>query len=86
MHTGSMSRVQGLETKQIHDPAILRVLDSQQRRYGEVLPNHAVLARLPALFLGFRAMWDSLDESALLGARLSCLLNLCVAGLIGCGL
>jgi hypothetical protein len=81
-----MSRVQGLEKQQIRDPAILRVLDSQQRRYGEMLPNHAVLARVPGLFRGFRAMWDSLEESALLGGRLSCLVNVCVAGWIGCGL
>jgi hypothetical protein len=81
-----MPRVQGSTKDQIHDPAILRALRSQEQSYGAVLPNHAVLARLPGVFRGFRAMWEGLDESGLLGARLQCLVNVRVAGLIGCGL
>jgi hypothetical protein len=81
-----MSRVQGLDKKDIHDPAILRVIDSQEQTYGALLPNHAVLARRPGIFRGFRAMWDGLDESGLLSARLASLVNVRVAALIGCGL
>jgi hypothetical protein len=86
MQTGRMSRVHGLNKQQVEDADILRVFERQEKNYREVLENHAVLARLPAIFQGFRAMWDGLEESGLLGTRLACLLNVRVASLIGCGL
>lgn len=63
-----------------------RVFERQEQFYGAVLANHAVLARRPAIFHGFRAMWDGLEEQALLPARLRDLVNVRVAALIGCGL
>jgi hypothetical protein len=81
-----MSRVRGLTKEQVNDAEILRVYELQEKNYGAVLDNHAVLSRRPAIFRGFRAMWDGLEQSGLLGARLACLLNVRVAGLIGCGL
>ena len=75
-----------MEPGEIRESDIARVFERQRKRYGEVLPNHAVLARRPSIFRGFRAMWDGLDESALLGARLACLINVRVATLIGCWL
>jgi AhpD family alkylhydroperoxidase len=61
-------------------------LDKQVKRYGAALYNHTVLARRPGIFRGFRAMWDGLEDQALLPARLVDLINLKVAALIGCGL
>ena len=81
-----MPRVRIPDKKDIHDPAILRAIDSQEQTYGAMLPNSAVLARLPAIFRGFRAMWDGLEASARLDARLASLVNVQVAGLIGCSL
>ena len=72
--------------EQVGDAEILRVLERQEENYGAVLENHAVLARRPAIFRGFRAMWDGLEEASLLGARVACLLNVRVAGRIGCSL
>ncbi len=72
--------------EEIGEGDIARVFERQMERYGEVLPNHAVLARRPAIFRGFRAMWDGLEESGLMGARLACLINVRVATLIGCSL
>jgi hypothetical protein len=86
MQTGGMSRVRGFNKEQVENADILRVFERQEKNYGAVLENHAVLARLPAIFRGFRAMWDGLEESGLLGTRLACLLNVRVASLIGCGL
>jgi hypothetical protein len=51
-----------------------------------VLENHAILARRPDIFRGFRAMWDGLENGALLTPRLRDLLNIKTASLIGCGL
>ena len=79
-----MARVSGLQKDEIREADIARVFERQTQRYGEVLPNHAVLARRPSIFRGFRAMWDGLDESGLLGARLACLINVRVATLVGC--
>jgi len=81
-----MPRICGLQKDQAPAADIAAVFARQAERYGEVLPNHAVLARRPAIFRGFRAMWDGLDQSGLLGARLACLINVRVAALIGCGL
>jgi hypothetical protein len=80
-----MARISGAASEQVSTEA-RRVFERQEQFYGAVLENHAVLARRPAIFHGFRAMWDGLEEDALLPARLRDLVNLKVASLIGCGL
>ena len=68
-------------------PADVRaVCDKLGERYGSLPVNHAVLARTPAIFRAFRGMWDGLESSGLLPARLVDLINVRVASLIGCGL
>lgn len=78
-------RVSGPENQQVAAD-LQQVFDRQQQRYGSVLHNHQVLARRPSIFRGFRAMWDGIEASAQLPARLLDLVNLRVASLIGCGL
>ncbi len=80
-----MARIGGIAREEANEEA-RRVFERQEQFYGAVLCNHAVLARRPAIFHGFRAMWDGLEEDALLPVRLRDLLNLKVATLIGCGL
>lgn len=68
-------------------PADVRaVCDRLTERYGSLPYNHAVLARRPTIFRGFRGMWEGLEASALLPARLVDLVNVKVASVIGCGL
>jgi len=68
-------------------PADIRaVCDRLVNRYGSLPYNHAVLARRPTIFRAFRGMWEGLEESGLLAARLVDLINLKVASLVGCGL
>jgi hypothetical protein len=68
-------------------PADVRaVCDKLTERYGSLPVNHAVLARTPSVFRAFRGMWDGLEASGLLPARLVDLVNIRVASLIGCGL
>jgi hypothetical protein len=68
-------------------PADVRaVCDKLKERYGSLPLNHAVLARRPSVFRAFRSMWDGLEASGLLPARLVDLVNVRVASLIGCGL
>jgi hypothetical protein len=79
-----MPRLSGLDKENV--AADLRaVMERQEERYGSVLYNHAVLARRPSIFRGFRAMWDGLEANALLPARLVDLINVRVASLVGCG-
>ena len=54
--------------------------------YGSLPYNHAVLARRPPIFRAFRGMWEGLETSGLLPARLLDLVNVKVASLIGCRL
>jgi hypothetical protein len=68
-------------------PADVRaVCDRLVNRYGSLPYNHAVLARRRSIFRAFRGMWEGLEESGLLAARLVDLVNLKVASLVGCGL
>jgi hypothetical protein len=81
-----MARVRGLAKQEVGDAEILHVFERQEQTYGGVLENHAVLARRRPIFRGFRAMWDGLEESGLLGARLPSMLNVHIAAQIGCSL
>jgi hypothetical protein len=68
-------------------PADVRaVCDRLKARYGSLPQNHALLARRPSIFRAFRGMWEGLEASGLLAARLVDLVNVRVASLIGCGL
>ncbi len=80
-----MPRLEGLQKDSVGEN-IRQILERQEDRYGMALYNHMVLARRPAVFWGFRAMWDGLEESGLLPARLRDLINVKVASLVGCGL
>ena len=68
-------------------PADVRaVCDKLKKRYGSLPLNHAILAQRPSIFRAFRGMWEGLEASGLLPARLVDLVNVRVASLIGCGL
>jgi hypothetical protein len=68
-------------------PADVRAIcDLLAKRYGSLPYNHTVLARRPSIFRAFRGMWEGLEQSGLLPARLVDLVNVKVASLVGCGL
>ena len=59
-----MSRVPGTDSEM---PATCAPCATASRqRYGCLPYNHAVLARRPSIFRGFRAMWNGLEQSGLL--------------------
>ena len=58
--------------------------NAQAKRWGAPLLNHLVYARRPSIFRGARAMWQGIDASGLIDARLQALLNRRVASLNGC--
>ncbi|MBZ5595853.1 MAG: hypothetical protein LAP39_26735 [Acidobacteriia bacterium] len=79
-----MPRIPG--SSQNIPPDVHAVCDKLEERYGALPENHAVLARRPSIFRAFRGMWEGLESSGLLPARLVDLVNVRVASLIGCGL
>jgi hypothetical protein len=78
-----MARIAGVEPEQT-EGYIKRVLAAQAKRWGAPLLNHLLYARRPTIFRGVRAMWQGLDESGLIDARLQALVNRRVASLNGC--
>ena len=78
-----MARIEGIEEGRV-DGYIAAVLKAQAKRWGAPLLNHLVYARRPSIFRGARAMWQGIDASGLIDARLQALLNRRVAALNGC--
>jgi len=78
-----MARIAGVEPERA-EGYVKRVLAAQAERWGAPLLNHLLYARRPSIFRGARAMWQGIDESGLIDARLQTLVNRRVASLNGC--
>ena len=78
-----MARIEGVNPEQA-EKRIRAVLEAQAKKWGAPLLNHLVYARRPTIFRGARAMWQGLEASGLIDARLQALLNRRVASLNGC--
>ncbi len=78
-----MARIAGLDDEAA-DSYAAAVFAAQRARYGQVLANNRLYARRPSILKAVRGMWAGLDQSATLPAPLVALLNVRVAGLIGC--
>jgi hypothetical protein len=78
-----MARIAGVEPERA-DGYVKRVFAAQARRWGTPLLNHLLYARRPAIFRGVRAMWQGIEASGLIDARLQALVNRRVAALNGC--
>lgn len=76
-------RIEGVRPEDA-DTYARKILEAQAKKWGAPLFNHLVYARRPTVFRGARAMWQGLDASGLIDARLQALLNRRVAALNGC--
>lgn len=77
-------RIEGVNAEGVGDAYVRRVLEAQARRWGAPLLNHLVYARRPTIFRAARGMWQGIEASGLVGARLQALVNRRVAALNGC--
>ena len=77
-------RIEGVNPEEVEDAYVRRVLGAQAKRWGSPLLNHLVYARRPTIFRGARGMWQGLEASGLIDARLQALVNRRVAALNGC--
>jgi hypothetical protein len=78
-----MARIDGVDPQDV-DRYTRQVLEAQAKKWGAPLLNHLVYARRPTIFRGARGMWQAIDASGLIDARLQALLNRRVAALNHC--
>lgn len=78
-----MARIEGIEEEKADNYAAA-VFKAQAKKWGGPLLNHLVYARRPTIFRGARGMWQGIEASGLIDARLQALLNRRVASLNGC--
>ncbi len=78
-----MARIDGVDPEHTQGP-IRAVFEAQIKKWAAPLLNHLVYARRPTIFRGVRAMWDGLDSSGLIDAKLVSLINRRVAAINGC--
>ena len=78
-----MTRIKGVEAEAA-EGFVGRVLAAQAKRWGAPLLNHLIYARRPAIFRGVRAMWNGIEASGLIDAKLQALVNRRVAAINGC--
>jgi hypothetical protein len=77
-------RIEGVNPEEAEDAYVRRVLEAQAKRWGSPLLNHLVYARRPSIFRAARGMWQGLEASGLVDARLQALVNRRVAAHNGC--
>lgn len=78
-----MARIPGIDEAAV-DSYAAAVFAAQERLYGHALENHRLYARRPSIFKAVRGMWAGLAQSGALAETLIPLVNVRVAGLIGC--
>ena len=78
-----MARIEDADQQTI-EPYIKHVFAAQTKKWGAPLLNHRLYARRPSIFRGVRGMWQGLDASGLIDAKLQSLINRRVASLNNC--
>jgi hypothetical protein len=79
-----MNRVRALSRDEA--PADVRGLyDANLKVYGQILNTTGIWAHRPTIQLGVKALADGIQQSGLVPDRLRCLLNVRIAGRVGCG-
>ena len=79
-----MARVRALTREEA--PADVRPLyDANLKAFGQIMNTTGVWAYRPTIQLGVKALADGIQASGLVSDRLRCLLNVRIAGQVGCG-
>jgi alkylhydroperoxidase family enzyme len=78
-----MARIEDADAGRV-ESYIERVFEAQAKRWGAPLLNHRLYARRPTIFRGVRAMWNGIEASGLIDAKLQALVNRRVASINGC--
>ena len=78
-----MARVSGADRGQV-EPAVEKVFQGQEKKWGAVLGPYPAYARRPTIFKAVGNMWVALAQSGLIDRALVALVNRRVAALNGC--
>ena len=78
-----MARIEGVNPETV-DRYMRQLFEAQTKKWGAPLLNHLVYARRPSIFRVARGMWQAIDASGLIDAKLQALLNRRVAALNHC--
>lgn len=79
-----MSRIPPLSQDEA-DPAARRFFDDDRRAYGQVLNPTGLWARRPGIMAGVRGLGAAMAQPGLIPERLRRLINVHIAGRVGCG-
>ena len=79
-----MARVQALTREEAH-PDVRPLYDANLKAFGQIMNTTGVWAYRPTIQLGVKALADGIQASGLVSDRLRCLLNVRIAGRVGCG-
>ena len=79
-----MTRVPALTREEA--PADVRSLyDANLKVFGQIMNTTGVWAHRPTIQLGVKALADGIQQSGLISDKLRCLINVRIAGRVGCG-
>ncbi|HUS14560.1 MAG TPA: hypothetical protein VM536_06020 [Chloroflexia bacterium] len=78
-----MTRIPGID-EAAADAYATALFEAHRRRYGAVLNPYPLYARRPTILKAVRGMWTGLAQSETLPETLVALVNVRVAGLVGC--
>jgi len=79
-----MARIRALTREEA--PVDVRSLyDANLKAFGQVMNTTGIWAHRPTIQLGVKALADGIQQSGLISDRLRCLLNVRIAGQVGCG-
>ena len=79
-----MTRVHAL-TREEAPRDVRSLYDANVKAFGQVLNTTGIWAYRPTIQLGVKALADGIQQSALIPDKLRCLINVRIAGLVGCG-
>ena len=79
-----MARVQAL-TREEASTDVRPLYDANLKAFGQIMNTTGVWAYRPTIQLGVKALADGIQASGLISDRLRCLLNVRIAGRVGCG-
>ena len=79
-----MARVRAL-TREEASADVRPLYDANLKAFGQIMNTTGVWAYRPTIQLGVKALADGIQASGLVSDRLRCLLNVRIAGRVGCG-
>jgi len=79
-----MARIPAL-TRDQASPDVRPLYDANLAAFGQIMNTTGIWAHRPTIQLGVKALADGIQKSGLISDKLRCLINVRIAGQVGCG-